>query len=549
MGTEESVDRPNVPDPPPPQPGPHFAIVDGLLDVVRHPSSGLNLSRLEKLVPALREAVAEARELLRRSNSHARLARRLALYDALLAGEISDLDYELVATFGIQLANAEAAAQREIEDRIQPALEDDAQAALADVLNLNALVVLSTDVGQQILDDAAKWDRSVAQQRAFKIAAIEIAESIEQSGIATTSATDLLTQSSTDIGTGPQPERSSVMGQRVIMSAALALVAGAVAGAMPLLVGPLGWIATVVIGEGIKKSDVGQAASRAITETISDPSRLKQLGDIGKVVQVLAPKFRIIAGDRREFRWVHEWLDFVLGGASAKSEALSREEKIFAWFDQQFPNSLVLQEGGVWDYLITDQSGAPISGVSFIEEGVITKDADLRRYTRAIESGDVPTGIVCIVASQSGDALPNPVAFSTKGDGTPIGIIEGFFSRSEFAVLSKTVVWIDLLLSERCIVVETGPLHEDSTMSTTYVGFEGLILEKLNGDKVLNLVAARKGQYVVGDVVELEYDTRSPAIGPLFFAGADGKSYDSDAPNRIFIGVRTRNIGNVRAKR
>jgi hypothetical protein len=536
MSTEESVGRPTAPNPPPAQPGPHFAIVDGLLDVVRHPSTGLNLSRLEKLLPALRDAVAEARDLLGRSNSHARLARRLALYDALLAGEIADLDYELMATLGIQLANAEAAAQREIEDRVQPSLEDDAQAALADVLNLNALVVLSTDVGQQILDDAAKWDRTVAQQRAFKDATIEIAESIEKSGIATTAATELLSQSSTDIGAGPQPERSSVVGQRVIMSAGLALVAGAVASAMPLLVGPLGWIATVVIGEGIKKSDVGQVASRAITETINDPSRLKRLANIGTVVRALGPKFRTIAGDRREFRWVHEWLDFVEGPLASKTADVGREQKILTWISERFPSSVVLLSGGDFDYLVVDERDEVIAGVSFIENSM-TQSSALGRYFRAVAFADVPVGIVCVV-TPAGHLSGHRRALlgGTEGKGVPLEVVVGHFSSSTFLETSSQVVWKEVIPLAAWTVIDVEPLYMDYSMSQVYSDVEGLRLEAVDGQRESRVVAALRGSHKVGDIVEFDLNVAVPAtVGAYFFRTADQTfRLQSDAPNKVY---------------
>ncbi|MEH7909167.1 hypothetical protein V7798_17535 [Rhizobium laguerreae] len=293
--------------------GPHFAIVAGKIDFA--PPDELdpeknNISRLRSLLPVLRQEVREALELFAGNRAFPKVHRVLNDYGKALEGTVEELDYNLIASFGLQLANAETAALRDISDRLMPEMEDDQLSTLRSILNLHGPFILSTEVGRSLLADAAAYDRTPEQETTFRQASVSLSEAISEEGIAADRAASFLVETAESIGSGSQPTRTAAFGTNTVRNASIALMVGAIA-ALPVALGfaPVSWIAAILIAEGVKKSDVGVGAANAVRDAINDQKT--NLLKLRPFILRHEQQLRTIAGDQREFRWLHDWLDWL----------------------------------------------------------------------------------------------------------------------------------------------------------------------------------------------------------------------------------------------
>ncbi|MBY5762360.1 hypothetical protein HFO06_04420 [Rhizobium leguminosarum] len=293
--------------------GPHFAIVSGKIDFA--PPDELdpeknNISRLRSLLPVLRQEVRDALELFAGNRAFPKIHRVLNDYGKALEGTVEELDYNLIASFGLQLANAETAALRDISDRLMPEMEDDQLSTLRSILNLHGPFILSTEVGRSLLADAAAYDRTPEQETTFRQASVSLSEAISEEGIAADRAASFLVETAESIGSGSQPTRTAAFGTNTVRNASIALMVGAIA-ALPVALGfaPVSWIAAVLIAEGVKKSDVGVGAANAVRDAINDQKT--NLLKLRPFILRHEQQLRTIAGDQREFRWLHDWLDWL----------------------------------------------------------------------------------------------------------------------------------------------------------------------------------------------------------------------------------------------
>lgn len=299
-------------------PGPHFGIEQGKItfsipsthDVRTH-----NSARLKTLLPLLRDLIEQALSVFGRNSAHGGITTSLRNYAAAISADWSSIDYELLAAYGVVLSNAEAASKRFIQDRLTPPLEDDQAAILRSILDLHGPFILSTEAGRRLIDDAASYSQSQEQENEFKVSATDIADAIRDAGIATESVGALLVEATKNIGNGPHPQRSSIVGGNVVRNATIVLIAGALV-AYPIAatagMGLLtGWITTVLIAEGVKKSRVGQDVADAVRLAIDDPSQRQNLQKLAQFAKKHDGQLRSLAGSRREFRWLHDWLDWL----------------------------------------------------------------------------------------------------------------------------------------------------------------------------------------------------------------------------------------------
>ena len=133
------AEHPTRPEPIPPQgPGPHFTLGPDLRIALAPPAEidadGNNLARIHNLLPVVRQAAADLAGHLN-PNTQPEISRTLGAYRAAIAGEPETIAWGIVFGLGLRLDNAAAAARREIQDRLQPPLEDAAQEALDTVLD------------------------------------------------------------------------------------------------------------------------------------------------------------------------------------------------------------------------------------------------------------------------------------------------------------------------------------------------------------------------------------------------------------------------------
>ncbi|MGR9317268.1 hypothetical protein ACU8LZ_12555 [Rhizobium leguminosarum] len=303
--------------------GPHFAIVDGRLDFAppdELDSEKNNISRLRSLLPILRQQVRDALELFGGNQPHYRIHKTLDQYGSALEDSAEQLDYNVIAGYGMLLANAESAALRRISDRLAPELEDDELAALRSILDLHGAFILSTEVGRNFLSDAAIYDRTKEQEANFREASVQLAEALFADTIATDRAATFLVETAENIGVGSQPSRTALFGTNTVRNVSIALLVGAVA-ALPAAVSfvtgsaTASWFTTVFVAEGLKRTDIGNSAANALRDAVNDPIQKKNLIKLAPFILRFERQLRTIAGDQRELKSLHDWLDWLKANA------------------------------------------------------------------------------------------------------------------------------------------------------------------------------------------------------------------------------------------
>ncbi|MEH6689679.1 MAG: hypothetical protein V7774_00695 [Pseudorhizobium pelagicum] len=321
------VEDSTLPTLPPGQgPGPHFNIDGGQISFAGRgafdPNKN-NVRRLEALLPVLQSETAKAVSVFARNLVHANIHDALVRYSGSISGTLDSLNYELVAAYGILLTNAELAAKRTIEDRLTPPLEDEQFSSLRSVLDLHGPFILSTEAGRSLIEDTISFSRTDVQEREFKASAKELADAIAEEGIAKPAAGEFLVEAAHSIALGPHPDRSTAMGGNAVRNAVIALVGGALV-SFPLAVGwaaPMtAWLAAVIVGEGVKKSSYGQGAVEAIRDALDDPTQKRNFVRLGVFALKHEAVLRRLAGERREFSWVHGWLDWMKEQVSSKKD-------------------------------------------------------------------------------------------------------------------------------------------------------------------------------------------------------------------------------------
>ncbi|MGO7730253.1 hypothetical protein ACC713_16605 [Rhizobium johnstonii] len=121
-----------------------------------------------------------------------------------------------------------------------------------------------------------------------------------------------LVETAENIGVGSQPTRTAVFGTNTVRNVSIALMVGAIA-VLPaaFALGTVSWITAVLIAEGVKRSEVGLGAANAVRDAINDPTQKKNLLKLAPFILRHEQQLRTIAGDQREFKWLHDWLDWL----------------------------------------------------------------------------------------------------------------------------------------------------------------------------------------------------------------------------------------------
>jgi hypothetical protein len=237
--------------------GPHFALSQthriGLASASDIDGAGNNLGRLREQSPLVREA---ADDLAGRLNPNAfpELARNLTAYRAAIEGKPETIAWGVVFGRGVRLDNAAAVARRQIEDRLQPPLEDAAQEALESLVMLHGPMILGTAVGRELMDDADRMLLTREQQAALRTDALAIATALnDDRNVIEPSAAEIVVAAVEAIGEGPHPERGSAIGGATIRNVTIwAVGIGAIAAIAGVGIVQAG--AAVIAIEGLKKS-------------------------------------------------------------------------------------------------------------------------------------------------------------------------------------------------------------------------------------------------------------------------------------------------------
>jgi hypothetical protein len=133
---------------------------------------------LRRLQPPLREA---SRDLVNSisgtaNNAYAHLLRRAETYQSYISLSLEEIDFALLYAAGLRLENAKAAAERDIDGLISPALEDNQFEALKSVVTLHGIFISSSAEGQDLLTDAERIDMTHEDVAATTRDIIEILE-------------------------------------------------------------------------------------------------------------------------------------------------------------------------------------------------------------------------------------------------------------------------------------------------------------------------------------------------------------------------------------
>jgi len=199
---------------PPQSVGTRFVLRDGKISIGETLHDETDWERVNSLHPILSDLAEElATELGKGNAAHSKLADLAAGYRDEIDKPVNEINFELLTGLGLRLANAEKAAEREIEDREKPSLEDHEKEAIASLLDLHGPFVLATSSGQRLLADSQAWSRDQIGEAEFRNNVALLAEKLADApDIAEPAVPEVIRQAGENIGKGPNPERGSTFG-------------------------------------------------------------------------------------------------------------------------------------------------------------------------------------------------------------------------------------------------------------------------------------------------------------------------------------------------
>jgi len=317
-------------------PGPRFHTTDeGPLD--RAPpadfdAEGNDIRTIDRLRPLALRCAADLRSRLP-PNQFGELLSAVDLYVAALdPGEGKTIEWGEVWGQGVILQNAATAAERKVEERILPALEDPAKTALESLLTIHGPMILASRDGAKFSEAASEFRLTREQQEALRAAAQRVADQLKaDKDVITPRAAASVAQATESIGEGPHPERGSVYGLATVKNISIVLVGGA-AIASPMLIGALlgsvvGALAgapfSLVAVEAVKKSAVFNALVQQLggkLDAMTDvelrawlEERSRRYAPFRRFVARNAEPLRKIAEATPELKWMLRYIDFISG--------------------------------------------------------------------------------------------------------------------------------------------------------------------------------------------------------------------------------------------
>jgi hypothetical protein len=314
--------------------GPHFALSPDLKISLAPPLEidveGNNLGRINRLLPVVRQAASDLAGHLN-PNSQPELVRVLADYRAAIEGEPETIAWSIVFGLGLRLDNAAGAAEREIDDRIHPPLEDAAHEALDSVLTLHGPLILATAEGRELSDDVDRFRLTREQQAALREDAQAVVQSLTNSpDVIETTAAKVADEAAEVMGVGRHPERGTIFGLATVKNAAIVFVPAATLGAVALEIGAAG-IGTGIFAGGLqalRESKRFHDAARALgaefdrlVATVEDQTELIRAQTVARL-RLLIPfrnfvtanggPLRRIALNTVQLRWMLPYIDFIV---------------------------------------------------------------------------------------------------------------------------------------------------------------------------------------------------------------------------------------------
>ena len=308
--------------------GPHFAIAPSGRIAQASPSTidavGNDTRRITQLIDLVRQTTDDLALTLRRSsNTFPELLRDLNAYRSALSHEVSDVPWGLVWGLGVKLEEAAAAAERKIEDRLSPPLEDAALSSLQSLRALHAPLILATAEGRELQEQADLMSMTREEQSALRSDAAAFSLSLEQStNLIEQEASDIISEAATSIGQGRHPNRGTTFGIVTIKHTAIVLVGAAVIGIPAHYIGGVvGTSLTMGAWEAVKKAPSFALATAALGDEFN---RILEKGGAAAEGQIarLAPfrrfildneaPLRRIAASTTQLRWMAAYIDFLV---------------------------------------------------------------------------------------------------------------------------------------------------------------------------------------------------------------------------------------------
>ena len=251
--------------------GPHFTLNSAALIALALPAeidaSGNNLARIRQLTPLARRA---ADDLAGRLNPNAfpELARTVADYRMAFAAEETVIPWGTVFGLGVMLQTAAVAARRQVEDRLQPPLEDAAQSALDSLLTLHGPLILATAEGRELSDEADRMRLTREEQTRLRANVHAVADALQRDReVIEPPAAELADKATGAMNEGVHPERGTVFGTATIKNVTITLI-GVAAVSATFGFGPIEAGAALVSAEALKKSVTFSALTSMLGQNV-----------------------------------------------------------------------------------------------------------------------------------------------------------------------------------------------------------------------------------------------------------------------------------------
>lgn len=298
--------------------GPHFTLdlagMIALAPAAEIDAVGNNIARIRELLPLVQRA---ADRLVGHLNPNAfpELARDVADYRTAVTEDELHISWGTVFGLGVMLESAAEAARRKVEDRLQPPLEDAAQAALDSILTLHGPLILATAEGRTLVDEADRMYLTREEQAKLRADARRVARQLKNAAeIIEPPAAKVVEDAVEIIGQGRHPERGTVFGIGTMRNVGISLV-GVAAVSATLGVGAMQAGAAFLAVEALKKSENFAAVTSMLGQNID---RVFRIGAAyrGFIIANQEP-LRRIAANTTQLRWMLPHIDrIVQGGAS-----------------------------------------------------------------------------------------------------------------------------------------------------------------------------------------------------------------------------------------
>ena len=293
--------------------GPHFTLgpagMIALVPATDIDAVGNNIARISQLLPLVRRA---AGDLIGHLNPNAfpELARDIADYHAAVAGDEMPIAWGTVFGLGVMLERAAEAARRKIEDRLQPPLEDAAQAALDAILTLHGPLILATAEGRELAEAADNIRLTREEQAELRDNAQAVATELKNATeIIEPRAAKVVEDAAEIIGKGPHPERGTVFGISTMRNVAVGIV-GVAAVSATFGIGIIHAGAALIAIEALKKSEKFSAVTSMLGENID---RVFRIGAAYRSFVVANQEpLRRIAANTTQLRWMLPHIDRIV---------------------------------------------------------------------------------------------------------------------------------------------------------------------------------------------------------------------------------------------